>query len=292
MDTLPVGLDPASSAELARWILEGIASREHTVRSLVPEVFAAYCRVFHPAGAYEVIDSHGIPDVRPVTWAEIAAHNGRVMHAEAQFEAITGLDKYNDQHSMDRGQPPLWRTPPEEGSLDEDLLAYLGAVLSEHTETPDPCYFAHWGGYGGLPFDERHAPTFGYPWPDTGRDHLLLRGPVQSCNVSLEPDDFHSPNVWWPEDHSWIVVTDIDLDSTYIGGSESCVTAIMEHHEFEALNTVPTHVITRDGDKINPPCSSPTSRDIVAGGSNARVENGAWRYSLLDRLIKREAGVL
>jgi hypothetical protein len=51
----------------------------------------------------------------------------------------------------------------------------------------------------------------------------------------------------------------IDLDSTYIGGSAACMDAICAHEGIEALRTEPTHVVTRDGDKINPPLTPPRS---------------------------------
>ena len=254
---IPAGLAPATNASAARWILDGLVSREYTVRGLVPEVFEDYCRVFHPALAYDLTPEHEAINLRWVTWREISAANGMTFHPEAQFEAITGLDRAKDQSALDPGQPPLWLTAPEEGSLDDHLLVHLGTTLAEHTSTPEHCYFAHWGGYGGMTIDERHAPTFGYPWPNTGRDHLLFTGPVGSCRIPLHPDNPYSVNLWWPEDRAWFVVTDIDLDSTYIGGSNACIEAIVDHHEIEALRTQPTHLAHRYGDKINPPLHKP-----------------------------------
>ena len=255
---IPEGLTPATSAEPARWVIEGLVSREHSVRSLVPDGFEAYCRLFHPASTYEVGPDGRVVNEREVAWAEIAKMNDRVMHPEAQFEAITGLDRYKSDSTMDHGQPPLWRSPANDGSLDRDILELLARLLRSHTQTPDHCHFAYWDGYGGTPRDIK-APVFGYPWPDTGRDHLLFEGPIESCVLSVQPHTFYSVNVWWPEDHAWLVATDIDLDSTYIGGSDACIQAIVEHPEIEALRTEPAHVITRDGDKINPPLSPPVS---------------------------------
>lgn len=256
MSEIPEGLTPALDAKPAEWVIEGLVAREHTVRSLVPDGFEAHSRVLHPAYSYE-LDANGYPiNQRWVRWAEIAELNGTTMHAEAQFEAITGLDRYNDQTSMDHGQPPLWRAPAGDGSLDLDVIKELVPILGAHTDTREHCYFAHWGGFGYIELDRTQIMAwFGYPWPNTGRDHMLFQGPVGSAAISLNDPPFHfqSPNVWWPEDQAWLVATDIDLDSTYIGGSAACIEAICSHPDIEALRTEAHHVVTRDGDKINPP---------------------------------------
>jgi hypothetical protein len=255
---IPEGLTPAPDTTPAQWVIDGLSAREHTVRSLVPDGLEAYCRVFHPASTYE-LDERGYPvNERTVTWAEIAERNGRTMHPEAQFEAITGLDRYKDQSAIDGGQLPTWRGAATDGSLDIEIIQMLVPILEKHTTTPDSCYFAHWGGYGGLPESlVRSVPSFGYPWPNAGRDHMLFTGAIRSAVVTPNEHHHYSVNVWWPEDHAWLVATDIDLDSTYIGGSQVCIEAICGHADIEALEADPTHVVTRDGDKINPPLESP-----------------------------------
>lgn len=261
MTDIPEGLTPADDAQPAQWVIDGLVSREHTVRSLVPDGFEAYCRVFHPASTYELDGNRQATNRRRVTWAKIAQESGRVMHPEAQFEAITGLDRYKGDSAMDHGQPPLWRGSAGDGSLDLDVIKELVPILGAHTDTPEHCYFAHWGGFGWIEFDlTQITGWFGYPWPNAGRDHMLFQGPLTSAVITLNDPPFHfqSPNVWWPEDHAWLVATDIDMDSTYIGGSSACVDAICSQDGIEALRTEPTHVVTRDGDRINPPLQPPS----------------------------------
>ena len=45
----------------------------------------------------------------------------------------------------------------------------------------------------------------------------------------------HTPQLWWPEDHTWFVSTEIDGHSTYVGTSRACVDAILASGLFEAL---------------------------------------------------------
>jgi hypothetical protein len=43
------------------------------------------------------------------------------------------------------------------------------------------------------------------------------------------------PNLWWPNDRAWFVATEIDLVSTYVGGSADLVRAIVASPEIEAF---------------------------------------------------------
>jgi len=236
----------------ADWVLDGIRLKEHTVRSLVPDVFEAYCRLLHPARGYEIADDGSIENEGPVSWATVAAHNGRMLHPEAQFEAIVGLAKYGKNQSVyDHGQLPVWNASPSEGELDLTEARELSSILERHTHS-ETWFFAHWEGYGDLDIDRTITTRFGYPWPQAGRDHLLFAGPASALFESLAPDGYRSPNLWWPEDRAWIVATDIDLDSTYIGASNACADELVSAEGLEVLRIEPTHGITRDSDRINP----------------------------------------
>ena len=69
----------------------------------------------------------------------------------------------------------------------------------------------------------------------------------------------HSPNIWWPEDRTWCVATDIDLYDTYVGGSLECIEAIMSNPDLEALPTTLDARLDLFGDTINAP-------DMAGGG--------------------------
>ncbi|MFF0746690.1 hypothetical protein ACFYVL_40510 [Streptomyces sp. NPDC004111] len=43
------------------------------------------------------------------------------------------------------------------------------------------------------------------------------------------------PEFWWPDDHSWVVTTDYDLLSTYIGCSVTTAERILRDDVLEAL---------------------------------------------------------
>jgi hypothetical protein len=229
----------------AVWVADRLASYEAwTVGSIVPTGFQAYARIFHPAEG---------PHEEWVTWAQVAAWSGKVLQAHAEFSAA---------HA--RGYEP------QVGELPPDLVAALSALLTPHTQTPERCWFCVWdGGWINGPgqigtavgatagecadaqrqFEAAWELTFGgEALPRSrvrlpGRDYVLLEGPLGAVGeigersnwqgrVQFEP---HSPNLWWPDDGAWCVATDIDLDSTYVGGSIALIDDLLDDAVFEAL---------------------------------------------------------
>jgi hypothetical protein len=207
-----------------RWIADGLAGGSgSTVASLVPARFEACARVLHPAYRYD-----GDDDLE-VTWAEVAAHNGTVAHPLVQWDALT--------HGPVDSQPPVWDDGPSEGHLPVALARRLAAVLARHTGTPEDCLFGRWDGFG-----------YDLPTPDVpprlllrgGRDVVLVRGRVGDAVRNLAPEPHEqSANLWWPDDHAWCVVTDVDLRSSYVGGTASCIGELLEATDVEAAPAAP-----------------------------------------------------
>jgi hypothetical protein len=57
-----------------------------------------------------------------------------------------------------------------------------------------------------------------------GRTYFLLSGHVSAAErFRFGEHWFQSPNVWWPDDRAWLVHTEIDYHSTYVGGSRGLV---------------------------------------------------------------------
>jgi hypothetical protein len=68
------------------------------------------------------------------------------------------------------------------------------------------------------------------------RDYFLFRGPLEAASHLVFGDGaFQSADLWWPDDRTWCVATDLDGDSTYVGGNEACIAAILGDERFEAL---------------------------------------------------------
>jgi hypothetical protein len=229
----PVETDLAPAA----WVADALTGRRWaTVASLVPPVFPAYARVFHPAVRYA-----GDDDV-DVTWAEVARANGTVAHPLMEWGSITGSTDFFGEDN----QSPLWDDHPAMGHLPEQVAAVLAAVLRRHTTTPDDCWFGLSTVWDALP----GAPELAVP----GRGFVLVRGPVELAaeNLVREPGS-QSANAWWPADRAWFVATDVDLVTTYVGGSAALVADLLAAPGLEAAPASADQSTAWTADTVNPP---------------------------------------
>ena len=221
--------------------------------------FGAYARIFHP------LDDG--PHAQ--RWADVARAHGRTMHASAQWHLINDVPE-DERHG--RGFPG----DPYVGNLHAEALSALCNVLADHTATPEQCWFAVWDGWGwqhsgavsvlgSTTSDEpmpplkmapqawqldMTGPSFALP----GRQYHLFGGPVDAATrighwVTAEWFDPQSPTIFWPEDHAWCVATEVDADTTLVGGNLDLITEIINSPLLEAL---PIARQASQQDTINP----------------------------------------
>ena len=216
-----------------RWITDSVRENS-TVGSLVPPVFEAYARVFHPAARYAGDDDVDVP------WAEVAAANATVAHPGMEWGSITGLMEFFDQAD----QSPLWDGAPARGHLPAHIAQPMARILRNHTATPEDCWF-------GVPAEL--IPADAQPLELGGNEFWLIRGPIElaTANMAEEPSD-QSAGIWWPADRAWFVVTDVDLVTTYVGGGTACIADLLADTDLEAAAVLVTQGVTWDADTINP----------------------------------------
>jgi hypothetical protein len=84
------------------------------------------------------------------------------------------------------------------------------------------------------------------------RNYGLYGGPIDLALTSVDgPWNSQSPNLWWPEDRSWCVATEVDYAWTYVGGSRMLIGALLGDDLLEAM---PVHLDDSpfwDGDTVN-----------------------------------------
>jgi len=199
--------------------------------SVVPEGFQAYCRVFHPWDG-------GL--VGPKSWAEVASENGRLVHPEMQAHMISRpVGAPAPRHDLRESGLEWGRLPLRERAVLVDLL---GAA----TTTRGRCWFCVWEGWGSLDFSGVYE-RMQLP----GRDYLLFSGPIELALAPLDDMDLASANLWWPEDRSWIVATEVDYAWTYVGGSKPTIQSILTCPQLEALPTRLENKPFYDSDELN-----------------------------------------
>jgi hypothetical protein len=255
------------------WIEPRLGGEFGVVTLQVPEGFEAYARVFHPAS-----DSEG----KSVSWAEVAKVCGTIPHREMQWHAILGLadaDELGCSYTANDPTGVKWAgSDPMTGAMDVETLDALCEILALHTVDITHCLF-------GLCTIQSWEESFsaGELQPflrlPLGRDHIVLAGSLSAVDQIVrdwsklssarmvftateedgpspqpDPSEFllrESPNLIWPADHTWLVASEVDFDSTLVGGSAKLIEAIVESPELEAWRVEPSDSLASDADKVN-----------------------------------------
>ncbi len=204
----------------ARWLTERAPGHGDfaTVAGVAAPGFAAYARVLHPASL----------DERPVRWATVAAAYGREVAPDTKWHEVIGAEPFY-QNASEYGLPQVWDEHPEEGPTPPDLARTLIPILGRHTGTSEQCWFGLWEGYGRRDFSR--VRRFETP----GRREVLLSGTLADVLSPAACDAFDElPDLWWPQDRAWCVGGDVDLVSTYVGGSHALIAELLAAPELEA----------------------------------------------------------
>jgi hypothetical protein len=269
------GIEPVRDLSVAVWIPEALWSWRQKrgggtrVGAVVPPVFDAYVRVFHSART----DASGPSDRVLTRWADIAAWSGRVAHPTMQWGAIgTNTDG--------RRWPG---EPPNAGSLSDAEIVALSSSLRTTTSTPDDLYLAVWDGYGlWTPGHGTHLSAVppglrgrvvvalrrrrhrraqqepsvidGFPLLRAeGREYVVFAGSFEAAAAMAQWPWRQSPNLWWPADRAWCAATEIDFDSTVVGGSRELVDRILASPHLETFEVTSDDRLDFLGDQVNDP---------------------------------------
>lgn len=267
-------LEAVDGAAVGAWIEPALGGDVGAVTNQVPKLFDAYARVFHPAS-----DDAG----NDVTWAEVARRLDRVVHPEMQWHQIVGTsDTFGIEGSNWAGNIPNL------GAMEIADLDRLCAVLGEHTADGEHCYFGlceidHHPLVEAIEVEQGRQSRLKLP---VGRDHLVLVGPLTAVvqigdtdfgdadppgltwAVAVEPgeeppgerpapdptDPFwrEAPSLIWPAERSWFVASEVDFDSTLVGGSRVLVEALIAAPRLEVHEVEPDTKLTAFSDKLNP----------------------------------------
>ncbi|WP_432029970.1 hypothetical protein [Streptomyces sp. 1222.5] len=239
-DLRPVPLDPApewygrlrvrtAGLSPARWLTERRPGHGDfgTVAGVAAPGFAAYARVLHPAALED----------RPVRWDTVAAAHGTRVTSGTRWHEVVGMD-LDHRNASEYGRPGVWDEHPWEGPTPPDVAEALIPVLARHTRTPEHCWFGLWHGYGRWDFGG--LPVFETP----GRDEVLLSGTLADAVSPVRTDEFAElPDLWWPEDRAWCLGGDVDLVSTYIGGSPALIADLLATPGLEAHPVAPDDTV-------------------------------------------------
>jgi hypothetical protein len=255
---LPPGVELSSDVTPADWVMQRLKPWDPggaRLESFAPEGFEAYARVFHPARP----TPRGALDPHPSTrWGDLARARDIALTPDISFLEVSGIELGDDQ--------AMHELAPARELLPEACDA-LTEVLRARTATPDLAWFCLWEGNGAfwsrahtspIPSDAGRERIEQYAAQAEAQDELLtatprvetyqrryflFRGPLDAAS-SFEPGGWYtSPNLWWPEDRAWIVVTEVDGYSTYVGATSAAVEDVLASPDIEAIQvTLDTHM--------------------------------------------------
>lgn len=225
------------------------------VWSFVPGTFAAFARVLHPA--HRVEGNRGT-----VRWSELAGRNGVTIGPSTGFPEVSGVDP-SDQHAWDDAVP-------NEGNLEREQVEAIAQILAPYTRTPERCWVASWEGWGswGPGSSTTLKARLGRPKPrkigrrerralhraveETRRErdaiprvvtqhraYFLFTARLEDVSSFAVDGWDQAPSIWWPDDRTWCVATEVDGYSTYVGGTKDCIGALLASDRVEAIPVTP-----------------------------------------------------
>lgn len=186
------------------------------------------------------------------------------MHPLAQYHrlvASAARDKYGQVIDAEG-----WRyMEPSEGSLDPAVLAAVARHLAKHTHAPDKGvagileYNGRWDTSASYAKLSEYLDGQGAETPDLPASHsepvpvpylALIDRSYALCKAGARmftdtgwttdaPWARHgyaeSPGLLWPDDKAWVLVTEMDYDSTIIAGSRRLITHLVRDPDIEAM---------------------------------------------------------
>jgi hypothetical protein len=187
------------------------------ISSIIPGHFEAYARVYHPFG---ILKKTGYESPSP--WRDLPEFAG--VDIGDVFE-IGDVSNGVGNARITTGSAPL--------SILKVLMEHLGPA----TTTPGKCYFAVWYGFGSLAVPASLEPRLKFP----DREYHVFAGPIEAVETSYDAYIFghhdQYANLWWPADHAWCVVTEVDHAWTYVGGSRECINTVLADPLLESMET-------------------------------------------------------
>ncbi len=272
-------------SEEGRWISDGLKRGPGpTVREQIPELFHSYLRLFHPAVTpdgqpvswRQVAREMGKTFHARAQWNALSESNGRSgrRHSWAGMPPPLGELDIQPLDVLCSILSGYTHTP-------DSCYFGLSTIFSRNATSIPPRHLLRAGGIreyvilagpltaaGELEVPAEHAdsnteeddsvasllPPQGFTQPGP-EGHAPVPAELRRRSaVSLEflhGGSGQAPNLIWPFDRSWFVVSEVDFDSTLVGGSEALVQALASDERLETQFIDLDSSLAADADPIN-----------------------------------------
>jgi hypothetical protein len=260
--------------------------------SMAPRGFEAYVRVFHPVRLDRVLSREPTIELeeRRATWRDITQRFGTIWHPLMQWQSIGRHlgEQFDIGDGWRPNDPEQGRleldalaalVPPliEATTTPADAVAGLWNGWGQLRPHEIGIFFAGGGSararrraekaarvrlMDGVDHDIAVATVSGPLLSLPDREYVLLTAAVSEFADPTWPDRARigsrrgwslTPNLLWPEDRAWFLASEIDFDSTVIGGSRALIDSILATSALETAEIDEDASLTFDADLLNPP---------------------------------------
>ena len=191
-----------------------------------------YDAVTGPSGETYEPPEVGVLTNLPAVARVLAAHTSAATAVAAIWEGWGGL-------VSSAGRAALLLTAPA-GGLDGTVTRAASVARAayrrarSHFSFPEPP-----PGSGLLPAEVATGPKLELPGRAYFLAHLdladLCTDDWEARAIWADPPPTRTPSLLWPDDHAWCLATEIDFDSTIIGGSRALAAALLAAPGLEVL---------------------------------------------------------
>ena len=194
---------PADSVEPADWLDDELRDPSGVVADLVPDRYDAIVRVHPPEPCEE-----WWPLYRDVFVAVAGVGERHTTSPERAWIAVWdghGFDTFSTHRA--------YRDPPADDDERRQRDAVRDRLRVEDARRKNEVRAA----LGRFPRFDRPIRTY-----------YLSTGPVGAVGGFEYPgtDGWRNPDLWWPDDRSWFVATDVDMWSLFVAGTTEFVTDV------------------------------------------------------------------
>ena len=160
----------------------------------------------------------------PVRWGDMAAYTGSRAHALMCWWEIALMNMMGDAEIES----------PDQGTIPRDVALPLRDILLRHTGR-DPCWLGVWSWYSLFEDYQAHVPQPIASFHSRGeREWDLFRAPLDEVFLPVIGRSFvQTANLVWDADRSWWLTTDKDFHSSYIGGGDPLIEAVLGSYKLE-----------------------------------------------------------
>ncbi|MEV7692992.1 hypothetical protein AB0N73_06635 [Microbacterium sp. NPDC089189] len=257
-----------------------------TEPALWRDAAASFGTTLHPLAQWGALVKSRGDEWSPSDWQQAQSADGWQYDAPREGELDAAVTAALAQHLVARagaqaGYAAVWSgwggllghmgVTPSRGFLtltageddDADLARHREMLALSRSDPFNRPYATETWQRGILADDVSRGPLLELP----GREHVLFAGALEVFadplwqrrvpwhDVELENAGFAStaasPSLLWPDDRSWVLTTDVDWDSTIVGGDADLIAAICADPALEALPIAADSSLQWDADEVN-----------------------------------------